>query len=297
MGSSSSRSLFTLYRNSQLEAGLTTVCAESLICPLCWEEVHVDNLSVEHVIPTSVGGVSTVLTCERCNNSHGSQLDSQIAPYQRMTDAFAGHRKFPGEIFVDGRRLAVQVDWGQAFKNFEVVGRATNPADQEMIKAAFTSGAVREVKFEFSYGYRLNEFRVAILRCAYLVLYKWLGYPYVASEMAQILRRRIANPSLVTPRLETMQLELRSTNLPQTISHFVFPGAVTLGPDETNQTPFYLVILRISQKTTTWLGVFMPQAPATPDTFFELIEKMRHEYDGKVLSLPTQGLLFDAREI
>jgi hypothetical protein len=163
--------MFTHFRKSLLEAGLSTASDDSLICPLCWHEVHVDQLSVEHVIPESVGGVATVLTCERCNNSHGSKLDSHLAKYQKMADALSGHGTFPGEVWVNGSRLAVQVEWGQGSKNFTVAGRATNPVHQEKIKADFADGKVTQLKLNCSFGYRPSEFRVAVLRAAYLVLY------------------------------------------------------------------------------------------------------------------------------
>ena len=49
---------------------------------------NIADLSREHVIPSGLGGRMETLTCERrCNNTHGSRLDSHLVNAMRAMDA------------------------------------------------------------------------------------------------------------------------------------------------------------------------------------------------------------------
>ncbi len=65
-----------------------TVC-----CPLCLHEFPldaIDKLSVEHIVPSRLGGQSRTLTCLGCNNGQGTRLDSHLIGAMKAMDSVEG---------------------------------------------------------------------------------------------------------------------------------------------------------------------------------------------------------------
>lgn len=267
-------SLLNSFRESLSMAGIATKHTDSLICPLCWQETRFNELSIEHIVPGAVGGSSTVLTCRKCNNEHGSQLDAHLVQYQKIADAFQGHGMIPSELYINGKRLVANLEWREQRKNFVVVGNATDPRIHAQIQAEFQSGAVDEINFTLSYGYAKQQLDTAILRAAYLITFWRFGYPYVTNEIVQILRRRICDRSLDYPRLGSLIVELQTNNYPLDKQYLMSPGTV-------NGVPFILVILRIKRATISHFGVFMPFATVEPDVFFSLMDRCAKEHNGE----------------
>lgn len=108
------RTKFNQLRKSMMDAGISPDSNESLVCPLCWQVTPYGSLSLEHVVSSSVGGKQTPLTCRRCNNVHGYDLDSHLAQYQRIADAFRGHGSLKTELDVNGHKMAANLKWLKA---------------------------------------------------------------------------------------------------------------------------------------------------------------------------------------
>lgn len=277
------KTIFSHYRKSLAVAGLTTSSADSLICPLCWQETPFDSLSLEHIIPSSVGGTRKILTCRRCNNEHGSTLDSHLSQYQAVKDAFNGYGTLSTKLNVNGKEVIANLEWTAGSKNFKIVGKASNPAASGGIQEDFKAGEVSSVKCNVAFGYSKNNFQTAILRAAYLVLFKRFGYEYVKHEIVQAIRRRICDPLLDHPRLSSLILEIREFQPPGDESYFIVPGDV-------NGVEFFLVIIRVRKATTTYLGAYLPKPGDRCDDFFDLMEQCSREYNGKAFTIPTEGM-------
>ncbi|QDT33302.1 HNH endonuclease [Thalassoglobus polymorphus] len=266
------KALFENYRASQTSVDLPTDHEDALICPLCWEETAYNDLSIEHALPGSVGGSAKVLTCRSCNNEHGSSLDSHLSQFQKLKDALQGHGTIATELNINGKRMVANLDWKN--KNFHVVGKATDPRVNDLVKDEFQAGLVEKMKVTFSFGYAKNQFNRAALRAAYLVLFRCFGYQYVVHDVVQILRRRICDPTQEFPRLGSMIVEFRNKdNFPDHEPHLVSVGNV-------NDVQFFLVILRVKKATISHIGVFMPAPTAPTDLFFELMDRCSQEHNG-----------------
>jgi hypothetical protein len=66
---------------------------ERFACPLClrlFTRAEIDQLSVEHIVPSSIGGNVLTLTCTECNNRHGSKLDAHLINRLRAEDKLTG---------------------------------------------------------------------------------------------------------------------------------------------------------------------------------------------------------------
>lgn len=69
--------------------------SEFYACPLCLvaygrDAFEAGMFTVEHVPPHSVGGDPLLLTCERCNSTAGTAMDSHAAGREAADDLFAG---------------------------------------------------------------------------------------------------------------------------------------------------------------------------------------------------------------
>jgi hypothetical protein len=274
------RANFDHYRKSLAAAGISTTSPNALICPLCWQETAYDDLTVEHIVPASVGGRQTTLTCRRCNNDHGCNLDAHLAQHQRITDALQGHGVLKTRLNINGHELAANLEWGEGYKHFHVVGKATDPAACDASQQEFAAGRVSTMNFTLLFDYIKNNFQTAVLRGAYLALFKCFGYEYVHHDIVQVIRRRITDPSLEHPRLASLILEARNFTPPYDAQHYVVPGNV-------NGVAFFLVIIRVRRVTTTYLGACLPVPGDRCDEFFDLMEQCAKEHNGKTLTIPT----------
>lgn len=271
---------FDHFRKSLAAAGISTASADSLLCPLCWQETPYDDLSVEHIVPGSVGGKQTTLTCRRCNNDHCRDLDAHLAQYQRIADAFQGHGTLKTKLNINGHDMIASLEWGNGYKDFHVVGKATNPAASDASQKAFADGNVSHLNVTLYFNYIKNNFQTAVLRAAYLVLFKCFGYEYAHHEIVQAIRRRIADPTLEHPRLASLLLEAHNFTPPYDAQHYVVPG-------NANGVEFFLVIIRVRRKTTTYLGTYLPVPVDRSDGFFDLMEQAAKEHNGETLTIPT----------
>ncbi|QDS98684.1 HNH endonuclease [Adhaeretor mobilis] len=281
MSPSQKESLFDHYRKSLAAADLKTTHQDSLICPLCWQETRFDDLSLEHIMPGSVGGKRCILTCTQCNNEHGSSFDSHLAQFQKLRDGFKGHGTIPAKLKVLGKEVVANVEWGDGYKNINIVGKASNPAEVSAMQDDAKAGNVGELNLTLLYGYNKNNFQTGLLRCAYLAVFKCFGYEYANHEVVQVIRRRICDSTLEHPRLESLIGELRDGSLPYRDSYVIVPGNV-------NGVEFFLVILLLRKETVTNQFVYMPVPVARCDEFCDMMERSSKDNDGKKLTIPHE---------
>ncbi|MFC1588193.1 HNH endonuclease [Planctomycetota bacterium] len=283
MAHDAKQTMFDHYRKNLTATGISTASADSLICPLCWQETPYDDLTIEHVVPGSVGGKQTTLTCRRCNNDHGSDLDAHLAQYQRITDAFQGRDQLKTKLNINGHELVANLEWGDGHKHFHIVGKATNPAASDGLQQDFAASNVSTMNCTLFFDYIKNNFQTDVLRAAYLIIFKCFDYRYVHHEVVQAIRRRIADPSLEHPRLASLILEARNFKPPYDAQHHVVPGNV-------NGVEFFLVIIRVRRATTTYLGAYLPVPVDRSDEFFGLMELCAKEHNGEMLTIPTEAM-------
>jgi len=183
---------------------------ELYVCPLC--RMHFDRtglnsvgdnyLTIEHIPPKSVGGTDIILTCKKCNNDHGSKLDSQLDSKIKLD-------KFPSKFYQaqisasfnlnDGilGNGYVKVDAEGKF-NLVIQENRTNPKYHHEFKEVIIDGKKAD-SLSFSIkGYDKKRANISILRAAYLLAFKKLGYGFMLSRNSDIPRQIIANEELYT---------------------------------------------------------------------------------------------------
>lgn len=275
---------FDRLQQSLVHSGLQTVRSNELICPLCWQSTPFDDLSLEHIVPSSVGGRQTTLTCRTCNNDHGRKLDSHLANFQQVHDAFRGHGHLRTKLNINGNEMVANLQWKEGQKSFHIVGKASNPIALTTSEADFHSGNVDEFTFTILYNYARNNFKTSLLRSAYLVLFKRFGYEYAKHSIANEIRKRVMDLSLEQPNIDSLIVEARGFRPPFDDQQYVIPGSI-------NDAEFCLVILRIRRATTKYMGVYLPLPCDDCGKFFKLMNSFAKEQNGLKMSIPAEAIL------
>ncbi|MCW2922399.1 MAG: hypothetical protein JWL76_2273 [Thermoleophilia bacterium] len=174
------------------------------VCPQCLNAISLEAIaedpgcvSIEHVPPQSVRGRALVLTCRRCNNTAGHELETHLA----KADAVARGEEpvGVGYLHLDGMRLPVREcldqDSGIRLDVNLGVGRPNDRARiRKLIDDAMAAGGEPAITGSYRPGPRrwsLACANVARLRTAYLYAFAQYGYSYVIDRRLDIVRETI----------------------------------------------------------------------------------------------------------
>ena len=203
---------------AELSDGLARTTANSsnrVLCPLCLQAYPEDalhlqepELTEEHIIPESLGGKLVTLSCKSCNSTHGSKLDSYLVQMVRSQDSLAGLGTLPlkGRIGIAGNQLPAQLDVRD--RTFRVGGG--KPAVVDEVRNMFQEGRIESIDLNFSLGYIPGRAYLALLRIAYLAIFRKLGYPYIFSPAAGVVREIISRSEHPPADLGNLIAELKN---------------------------------------------------------------------------------------
>jgi hypothetical protein len=241
----------------QLAADYQTFRPEAVntvACPLCLTEYGLENiadLSREHVVPSKLGGRSETLTCRRrCNNTHGTRLDSHLINAMRAMDAVEGLEPIPTVLGSDKGKIVAEffLPSGPAPEPFriEIVGRASNMEASGDLRNNLRDGFTLNMQMSFSFIPE-RYFRAAF-RAAFLSVFKAEGYQYAMSVGAGQVRNMLDGE---VPVLEKVIMEAFPEREPST-DLLVMPVSFN------DVGECYSVLLRLRTKRTRYITVFLP---------------------------------------
>jgi len=259
--------LFLVLRKSLADAGLTTVADDVLICPLCWKEKRLDELSLEHCIPGSVSGETFALTCTPCNNTHGSKLDSHLKGYQALTDALKGKGAVRVRMNDAGRRAAANMEFEpDKGIHFKIVGKATREDAWKSIKKSREAGDTSPFKVTMQLGHTIVGLKVGLLRAGYLLMFRRFGYWFASTPAAAQIRDRIMNPSAIVPDVMSLTGEFRDFPVSLDTDHVLIQADI-------NGVRFIFVVIRLKRETESIHFAMMPLPHERQNEFFALAEQ------------------------
>ena len=95
-------------------------------CPLCLGAFgSPEALSPEHVPPKAIGGKPLVLTCRKCNNSHGHLLDANVVAGRTLQEVAEGKREAWVKLELGGNVITAKTAPGDdAISMAEVPGKS-----------------------------------------------------------------------------------------------------------------------------------------------------------------------------
>ena len=165
---------------SRCEADLQQIWPKAkrgFVCPICLRffartENLTKSVSIEHIVPHALGGRVTTLTCRRCNNTAGTQLDSNLVNRVRVegrSEPISADVEFRGTKFRGKVHLPES-----ASDSFRIYGipKQSDPREINRFFSLLDEGVWdgQELKLRLELGYVPVRSAVALLRSAYLLI-------------------------------------------------------------------------------------------------------------------------------
>jgi hypothetical protein len=237
-----------------------------ILCPLCltpYAEDALDSddplLTEEHIIPGELGGRVVTLSCKACNNTHGSEIDRHLIERVRSRDIFDGHgtRPFRGRIEIAGLTVPTDIDWKAPvgeMTTFQL--RQFDPAVHDAIRERFKDGSVASLGVTMLPNYVPLRASLGVLRIGYLAMFHAVGYGYILSPAARVVRELIADFENVPLEVDHMALEANSIS-PLPAQAIEFHG--------TSGASAVMVLIRLTADTTRYYAAFMPRPEVQPE--------------------------------
>jgi hypothetical protein len=244
--------------------------ANRILCPLCLtafseEAIDLDppELTEEHIIPEELGGSLITLTCKKCKYTHGSKLDAHLIQMLRCHDTFAGFGKRPirGNIEVAGIRVPADIDWKATIHKTTTFRLRQNEAQKlNQFRQTLTSGGVDKINLDLNFGFIPNSAYLAVLRIAYLAMFREVGYKYVRSPAAGVIRKLIASYPDPEADLGRIVAEAKNVSPPPAEPLQLFSVANDIA---------VLVLITLVADTKRYYCTLMPHPHLPPDRVLE----------------------------
>ena len=171
-----------------------------LVCPLCKrpfmrEDIYKGNLSLEHVPPKSIKAVVKTITCTRCNNTIGTELQKYMVNDARRKELEAGvslKKPFRAKVQMSDFQFDVEITSTGSGKWQAVSPLSILPQELKSLEAAKKIAGSKATISLKGIGTKEALDR-AYLHSSYLALFSFLGYPYIAQPFMEEIRQKILN--------------------------------------------------------------------------------------------------------
>ena len=254
------------------------------ICPLCFrgfDETAVDNglLSIEHIIPSSIGGKLETLTCKDCNNQTGSKLDAHLKRRISSEDILHGLSDKPLRGTVQIGDGEFRADIKLSLEQIEIAGllEHSNPVNQGKAVRKIEEG-IDTIKLHANLGFTKQASLAAIVRSAYLIMFYYFGYGYIKFNLLDNIRRFLMNP------INESNLSLSVIKLPAVPAK---PIAVSILRKPAELQCFFIT-LDLSTAVDRFLGVMLPGLKPEGNEFYNVLSTLDNpvgiEYDCALLT-------------
>lgn len=227
------------------------------VCPICFrifseDAIESKDLTIEHIIPSSLGGSLLTLTCKDCNSLGGTLLDSHLVNRLRTEDLLAGKASSPlrGEFILGSERITADIYLSTtANPNIRIIGipELSNPQKLQKINDEFDSG-VQSFQIAGKLGYKDLPSRVSILKIAYLMAFSYFGYGYIKYPFLDFVRKQIMNSNEET---EVLKGIVKLDFLP-------FEKSCLTVLEKPDNLQCFFVTLDLSTKVNRYVGVVLP---------------------------------------
>jgi len=202
--------LFDVYSaqlQSLIDQGLIDIelqFEQTFICPTCLRQFSKDDLDVtkenfltlEDAPPKSLGGKANTLSCKKCNNSFGHEIDFHLTERLNELDfhSFLPNTGSKATVTHNGIQVqgTVKVD-----DNGEItithLEKVNNPEKLKKYVSETGKDDIADIKFPVS-RVDFRRFEIALLKTAYFLAFEQYGYPLILSSAFDDVREQIKNP-------------------------------------------------------------------------------------------------------
>lgn len=174
------------------------------LCPICLDEFtdeHLDtklenHLTLEDAPPKSLGGKANILTCKKCNNTAGHEIDAHLANRLKELDKTKFFRNTEAKVKVE--KDGIRVNGTMTIKNDGEIQmyhseKNNNP---EVLKKYIQSVKGGDVITSYFMPSKVNDDRlkIALLKTGYLLLFQKYGYSLILTNEYDRVREQLQNP-------------------------------------------------------------------------------------------------------
>lgn len=172
------------------------------LCPLCLEWfADLDNLTLEHAPPESIGGRHVAVTCEQCNSTGGHTVDHEIRRAETVLEFAERRMTAPmratfqiGDVEQRGEAI-----FGPDGLKLGGIPMQNHPDATDAVRAKLDEAAMSgSSDWTISLTFPTPDYRRAAigwLRAGYLAAFATLGYMYILREELDPVRAQIRAPS------------------------------------------------------------------------------------------------------
>jgi hypothetical protein len=196
-----SKNLFFLKEN-----GILSSNTSDYICPICLDKFTKEDLdqkkdnplSLEDAPPKSLGGSQIVLTCERCNNGMGKDIDWHLT--ERLNEMDFNDQIVGAEqkgtfslnnITVNGKIIVEENGIHKAYLS----KKNNNPQTlEEYIKLISVKGIKKPYWSPTPTRVNQKKLQIAIIKNAYLLMFERFGYAFLFDKEYDRIREQLLNP-------------------------------------------------------------------------------------------------------
>ncbi|MGW2559642.1 HNH endonuclease [Streptomyces sp. NPDC001514] len=175
-------------------------------CPCClialpYAAIAAQELTIEHVPPSGLGGKGILLTCKPCNNNSGTHFDSHAITRAAIHDLLMGEgssRPIRATFTADGVDIRGEVLRAGNGWLLQGVPKRNNPvmvdAHEEALRRASESDAAASLSFTLSERFSSTRADVSWVRSAYLAAFTALGWRYILRPELDPVRALLRDP-------------------------------------------------------------------------------------------------------
>jgi HNH endonuclease len=173
-------------------------------CPLCFGlfgRKQLDQLTLDHVPPKSVGGKLKVLTCKACNSAAGAKLDAyahQLDVFRRI-GAGEPYPPVPARLTFEGITVNVEMRSDGALNDIRVLPGSNSPGVPHQFAATFGARAGHGSEINLILPtLKISErpAKISYLRAGYLAAFAAFGYSAIWWPSLDRVRQQIREPDV-----------------------------------------------------------------------------------------------------
>jgi transcription elongation factor Elf1 len=177
---------------------------KTYICPICLDQFSektldqsIENpLSLEDAPPKSLGGKANILTCKKCNNTCGHEIDRHLTERMQELDyhKFLPNIEFTAKFEINENTIQgkISIDENGTMSAYHM-DKNNHPIKlQDYIKTA-TKDTIIDLQIDKKQVNPIN-LQIALLKTGYLLAFEKYGYSLILDKSYDRIREQLKNP-------------------------------------------------------------------------------------------------------
>jgi hypothetical protein len=195
--------------DEKILVGVNLKYKQTYICPICLIQFDKSSLALnqpifltyEDVPPKSLGGKPNILTCNKCNNTCGSQVDVHLQGQLKKVyqSQFPPKSKLPVTINQNGLELKGTISTNdRTSMSFFVSNKNNDPKKIDQFNIALNldpKNKIVSAKVIEPKKVDLDRIPVALLKINYLLAFEKFGYLFILDNRYDLIRKQILEPN------------------------------------------------------------------------------------------------------